>query len=168
MKRCRLTRALIVFFLATTLLVGCGVVLFRDYGKILPSGDVTRIFARYEIDPDINYYISGSNLYPNAILGLKKTHVLEPGLWKPVEITPGLLKTLMTDMQSRASWSNDFLHGFVILDQEGRPIGIWYSLLSARTAVRIKGDGSVAIPPPALNTYEKGWKMGEPLTPSSR
>jgi hypothetical protein len=158
----------ILILLATMLEVGCGVALFRDYGKTLPSGDVTGAFVRHEIDPDLNYYISGSDLYPNAILGLKKTHVLESGLWKRVELTSESLRTLVTDMQSRASWSHDFLHGSVILDNEGRPIGIWYSLLSARTAVRIKGDGSVAIPTPALNTYERGWKMGEPLIPSTR
>jgi hypothetical protein len=168
MKRKGRIPAWILILTGTTLLVGCGAVLFRDYGKILPSGDVTATFERYEFDPDLNYYISGSDLYPNAILGLKKTLALEAGLWKPIEPKQEVLKRFVTDMQSRASWSNDFIHGFVILDQEGRPIGVWYSLLSARTAVRIKDDGTVAIPPPALNTYEKGWKMGEPILPSTR
>jgi len=145
---------------ATTLLVGCGAAHFREYGQILPSGDVTAAFARHEFSPDLNYYYSGSDIYPNAILGLKKTLTLEAGLWKSIDPEPEVMKSFISFMQSRALVNNDFLHGFVILDPEGRPIGIWYSILVARTAVRVKEDGTVAIPPPPLEIHEKGRKMG--------
>ncbi|MBN1614672.1 MAG: hypothetical protein JW950_09430 [Deltaproteobacteria bacterium] len=158
--------AWILMLTAAAVLVGCSAALFRDYGTILPSSDITGTFERYEFDRDLNYYFSGPEVYPNAILGLKKTFALEAGLWKPVDPEPEVMRRFVSDMQSRALLNNEFLHGFVIRDPEGRPIGIWYSILSARTSVRVKADGTVAIPPPPIRDDDRRWRMGN--IPSSR
>ena len=47
------------------------------------------------------------------------------------------------------------LHGFDMLDDKGRPIGVWYSIMTARTLVRMQEDGTVRIDTPDLETYEK-------------
>ncbi len=40
-------------------------------------------------------------------------------------------------------------------DNNGRPIGVWYSLLRARTFLRMQENGTVRIDTPDLETYEK-------------
>ena len=42
----------------------------------------------YQMDADMNYYFSGSEIYPNAIIGLKKKYVLDNDLWKPIKPDP--------------------------------------------------------------------------------
>ena len=44
---------------------------------------------------------------------------------------------------------------FELLDRGGKKIGFWYSLLSARTFLRFEEDGTVLLPTPDLDTYEK-------------
>ncbi len=42
-----------------------------------------------------------------------------------------------------------------MLDNNGKPIGVWYSILSAQTFLRMNDDGTVRIDTPDLDTYEK-------------
>ena len=137
-------------------LTGCaGLRVTANYGKIVPSGEVTHAFERYELNPNFNYFISGPELYPNALIALDRSYALEPDLWKRMEFTPQTFRTLIIDMQSMAFRIRDFQHGFAILDDKGRPIGVWYSLLSAATWVKMAGDKTVVIATPDLQVYEK-------------
>ena len=47
------------------------------------------------------------------------------------------------------------LHGFVILDDKGKQIGVWYSILKATTksSVRMKDDKTVLIDTPDIDTW---------------
>jgi hypothetical protein len=42
-----------------------------------------------------------------------------------------------------------------MLDDKGRRIGVWYSILTAPTFVRMQEEGTVRIDTPELETYEK-------------
>jgi hypothetical protein len=44
------------------------------------KGYVTKAFEKYQVNSNYNYYISGSDVYPNAIIGLDKALTLEPDL----------------------------------------------------------------------------------------
>jgi hypothetical protein len=59
-------------------LTACSGQIFRNYGRIEPNGKVTDGFERYEINPEFHYYISGSDLFPNALMGLHKGYHLDP------------------------------------------------------------------------------------------
>jgi hypothetical protein len=48
-----------------------------------------------------------------------------------------------------------FLYGFNLLDPHGAPIGIWYSIQTARTCLQIRDDGTIRIDPPDLDTYQQ-------------
>ena len=133
---------------------GCAGLLNGNYGKIVPDGNVMHAFESYQVNPDLNYYISGSDVYPNAIMGIDKRYSLNSTLWKKVEFTPQTLKSLVDDMKAKVSEINQTLHGFTILDTKGNDIGNWYSILSARTTVKIE-DHSVVISTPDLDTYDK-------------
>ena len=146
--------AAIVFFLIVT---GCASLLraSANYGQIVPNADVTQSFERFEINPNFNYFISGSEPYPNALIALDKTYTLEPTLWKKVEFTPQTFRTLITDMQNKAILGGEIQIGFSILDGNRRAIGAWYSLRDFPTWVKMAGDKTVVIPPPDSSTYER-------------
>ncbi len=153
MQRC-------VFLLLATLLclaaAACTAPLFRNYGRISPNGETTQAFENYRVSGELNYYISGSDLYPNALMGLHRDHRLDPGtLWKKVEMTPTLMKEIVGFMQTKAFEFRQFPHGFELSNEKGQAIGVWYSILSARTFLHMEENGTVRIDTPDLETYEK-------------
>jgi hypothetical protein len=129
--------------------------LFKGYGSINPDHNVTRSFAAFQTNPNFNYYYSGSDVCPNALIGLDKKFKLEPDLWKEMETTPKDFKNKVYQMQTKALTYFQSQHGFVILDDRGRQIGVWYSMLAATTSVKMKDDQTVLIDTPPLGTYLK-------------
>jgi hypothetical protein len=141
--------------------------MFRNYGRFNPSDEVNQAFATYQVNKDFRYYISGADLYPNALLGLNRDYRLDPGtLWKEVQMTPEKMKEIVEHMNTKASQHLEFQKSFELLDNNGRPIGVWYSLAKARTSLRMQEDGTVRIDTPDLDTYEK--KAGSLLMDSDR
>jgi fructose 1,6-bisphosphatase len=136
---------------------GCAGSLFMNYGKISPNMEVTNAFETYQINTEYNYYISGSDVYPNAIIGLDKGYTLESDLWKEVEMTPKRLRELVTDMKDKATTVNYGmpLYGFAMLDDKGNQIGVWYSILEAKTFLKMKDNRTVIIYTPDIDTYDK-------------
>ncbi len=125
----------------------------KGYGAINPDRFVTGAFETFQINPDYNYFYSGSDVYPNALIGLDKKYKIEPDLWKKIETTSGGFKDMISQMQSKVLSIGQSLHGFAIIDDKGRPIGAWYSILSAATTVKMLDDQTVLIYQPPLNTY---------------
>ncbi len=136
--------------------MACAGQFFRDYGRINPSNEATRAFETYQVNPSFRYYITGSDVYPNALMGLNRDYRLDPrSLWKEVTMTPAKMKELVEDMKTKAAEYRLFQYGFEMSDDKGRPIGVWYSILAARTFVRVQEDGTVRIDTPKLDTYER-------------
>ena len=135
---------------------GCAGLRVSGYGHIDPSGDVTRAFENYEVKPGLNYYVSGSDMYPGAIIGIDKRYVLATELWKKKEFTPETLKELVLNMKTKAmDLGLIVVHGFNIVDEGGTDIGDWYSILHATTSVKRIEDNQFIIPPPPLDIYEE-------------
>jgi hypothetical protein len=89
-------------------------------------------------------------------MGLHRSYRLDSEtLWKEVQMTPEKMKEIVEHMNTKASVRMDFHKGFEMLDNSGRPIGVWYSLARARTSLQIREDGTVRIDTPDLDTYEK-------------
>jgi hypothetical protein len=137
--------------------------MFRNYGRFNPSDEVYQAFATYQVNKDFRYYVSGPDLFPNAIMGLNRSYQLDPRtLWREVQMTPEKMKEIVGYMISRS-----FFHrqtGFELLDNNDRPIGVWYSFLEMRTFLSIQEDGTVRIDTPELDAY--GRKTGSPMTPA--
>lgn len=145
-----------MFLLAACLaLASCGG-LFKEYGRIDPAPAVEEELEAYRLRPEYRYYISGSDVYPNALMALRRDLRLDPRtLWKEVEMSPGKMREIVEAMKKRASQVRQFQYGFEIKDDKSRPIGMWYSLLWAATLVRMNEDGTVRIDTPELDVYEK-------------
>jgi hypothetical protein len=131
--------------------------LLRNYGTINVKGEVTQAFESYHVNSEFRYYVSGGLMYPNALMGLHRDYRLDPKtLWKAV---PGMTTAKMTEivdnMKTKASRHNMFQFGFEMTDNKGRPIGVWYSVLWARTFLRMNEDGTVRIDTPDLDVYER-------------
>jgi len=125
------------------------------YGKIRPNRDVTEAYETFRVDQNQIYYISGSDIYPNAIIGIDTAWKLESDLWKKKDLTSQSLKDVVQNMQSKAAETNVMLHGFVILDNKGRKIGDWFSIMDVTTIVEITGEKSVIVSPPPVDTYRQ-------------
>jgi len=136
---------------------GCASMPLKNYGSIVADGRVTAAFDKYQVNPNYDYFYSGSEVYPNAVMGLDKAYALESDLWKKVDMTPAKLREIVTYMKDKAATVNlmTSLHGFVILDDKGKQIGVWYSILKATTksSVRMKDDKTVLIDTPDIDTW---------------
>jgi hypothetical protein len=127
-----------------------------NYGLITPSERVAGEFARFNVTSEYRYYSSGSALYPNAILGLRKELRLDPRtLWKEVAMTPLTMKELVGAMQTKVFGLGLYLYGFELTTPDGSPVGSWYSIPTARTLLRMNEDGTIWIETPDIDTYEK-------------
>src|SRR3989304_10337368 len=95
----KMTISKVGYFLTVLLtLAGCAV-LTSGYGKFITDEMVTKNFEAFQIDPDMNYYTSGSDTYPSAIMGLKKKFTLDNDLWKPLKPDPKAFRELVQNMQ---------------------------------------------------------------------
>jgi hypothetical protein len=140
--------------------MGCTGTFFKNYGGIAPDRDATKAFETYQINPDFNYYTSGSFVYPNALMGLEKTYILDSDLWKKIEPTPQEFREIIQNMQTKALNLGLQQHGFVIMDNKEKRIGVWYSILTARTVIKMMEGGKVVIFTPDLDTYERYERNG--------
>ncbi|MEN6318422.1 MAG: hypothetical protein ABFD82_06660 [Syntrophaceae bacterium] len=149
----------ITFYVMCILIVlpsgGCTSSFFKNYGKITPDSKAAQAFETYQINHNYNYYISGSDVYPNVVIGLDKAYKLEPDLWKHIDMTPQKLREFVIDMQDKVGSLNFklFFHGFALFDDKGKQIGIWYSILEATTSLKMKDEHTVIIITPDIDTY---------------
>ena len=133
--------------------IGCA---GANYGSIDPNTAATKAFEAYQTDPDMNYYYSGPYANPNALIGLKKSYALNSDLWKPIDPQPKLIKEFITGMQNIASEHGECQHGFIIRDNKGNTIGVWYSILRATTFIKMGSGNQVEIITPDLILFKTG------------
>ena len=151
----------LVCVLILLLTLGCAGWRMSGYGHIDPNRDITQSFESYEVKPELNYYISGRDIYPTAIIGIDKRYTLVSKMWKKREFTPETFKKLVLNMQTKAL-DLDFVHifGFNILDKEGKDIGDWYSIHQATTSVKGIENNRLIIAPPPFDIYDEKYHRG--------
>lgn len=81
-------------------------------------------------------------------------------------MTPEIFTRIVTNMQMRLlSCCGQRQAGFVILDDKGKQIGIWYSLLMGNIGVKMKEDAKVIIYPPKEDIYIQYEEKGSGFKP---
>jgi hypothetical protein len=123
------------------------------YGALRPSKEVTDAFETFRVDLGKEYYLSGPDVYPNAVIGIDKSRALVTDLWKKTDLTTEKMKELVGNMHSKAMEHMAFLQGFDILDDRGAKIGEWFSLPGMSIVIRMKGEDRVSISTPPLDVY---------------
>jgi hypothetical protein len=126
-----------------------------QYGSFEPNEGIRQAFEAYRVNPELNYYTSGSDVYPNAIMGLNKRYTLDTPLWKQVDMTPEKLRDTVQGMQQKADELNLSLQGWSLRDEGGQEIGVWYSVLFATTSISVGASNRVEVFRPPQNTYSK-------------
>lgn len=115
------------------------------YGDIVLDDAAKKSFESYRMDPAMNYYYSGSDANPNAIIGLNKAYELDNDLWKPIEPDNKLFKGFVRGLQHRASEYSMSQYGFAIKDDHGKSIGIWYSVFNVKIMLVKMGTGNKVV-----------------------
>jgi len=123
------------------------------YGKLRPSPEATAAWESFRVDPEKVYYLSGSDVYPNALMGIDKSFELEPELWKRREMTADGMRELIGNMRAKALDQGTSMHGFDILDEKERKIGEWYSLPGLSIVIRTIGENRISITTPPVEVY---------------
>lgn len=131
---------------------GCASMM-HGYGTFAPDQDAEKNFESFQIDPDINYYYSGSDVYPIVIMGLKKQYVLDNDLWTPLQSDPKLFKNLIQDMQQKARDHGVMQRGFVLKSPDGQIIGVCYCTYKVRMSLKMGEGNKVVVYTPDVNSY---------------
>ncbi|MDD5170727.1 MAG: hypothetical protein PHN75_18065 [Syntrophales bacterium] len=128
-------------FLALLMMAGCAT--FKsNYGTVSLDQAVQKQFEAFQLDPDVNYYFSGAEAYPTAIMGLKKAYILDNNLWKRIKPNSEIFTYVVQSMQEKASQYTRQLRGFILKDPQGKAIGVWYSVITIQPMIVKMGEGN--------------------------
>ena len=124
-----------------------------NYGRFIPSKEATAAYESFRVDSNLNYYTSGPDAYPNAIIGIDNTWNLETDLWKKRDLDSRSMQEIVLNMQAKVTDQGLTLHGFDILDNNGKKIGNWFSIIGIVMVVKITGEKRAVVHPPPVDTY---------------
>jgi hypothetical protein len=124
------------------------------YGSLRPSLETTNAYLSFQVNPGMKYYLSGSDVYPNAIIGINRSWTLESDLWKPIEIDSKTLKGLIENMKSVGLGSGVIPYGYEIFDDREGKIGDWFSLPGQNVTVWLRGENRFELSTPE-NLYSQ-------------
>lgn len=132
-------RNLIVILLITIpLSTGCS----GNFGNYKRSNDVNKIFESLQILPDHNYYYSGSDVEPEAIIAVHKSYTLTSAdLWWKTEPDSKKLKGWVDNMNQKITRPSK---GYYILDPNGKQVGMYYTPWN-KGFVKMEGENHVSI-----------------------
>lgn len=143
-------------FLILVLVLFIGFIVFfmsrsvESYGMLRPSEAATENFRLYHPAADHDYYFSGPESYPLAIIAVERRLRFDSAEhWMKVEPGEGSLKPLIEGMNSRALLLNQNLRGYEMVDHRGERVGEWYSAVGIQAVIRRTGIDSVEIYPPS-------------------
>ena len=122
------------------------------YGRLKRNRDVNQSFENYKILPDHKYYTSGRADIPHAIIGIQNNYKLRPGLWQEINLTRPLLRGWVSQMDNIYGYPP---YGSVILDDNGKRIGVWYSSKQWTTVI-IEENNEIAVLAPETPGFRSG------------
>ena len=115
-----------------------------NYANMKYSREVTDMFNAYEVPPDHLWYYSGPDSMPYAFIGVNKAYHLESRFWKPVDLSPDILRSWLNFKSGDRANQTTTIFGIRIIAPNGEDIGYWYSVRNPTDigVVRI-GEGNV-------------------------
>jgi hypothetical protein len=124
-------RKIIALCIAGLSTIGCQM---ENVGSIERSPDVTAAFESLRVPSDHRYYFLNQENNPFGVAGLKSGWVIESPEWPSVEPSSPVFKKVV-DLVKGFPAQGGRSEGFIILDRQKNPIGIWYSSLGAGITV---------------------------------
>lgn len=120
----------------------------KRYGVIRPSMEATNAYLAFRVDPAMSYYLSGSEVYPNGIIGVHPSWTLQSDLWKPVAMDSPSLKRYIENMKSLGLPSGVIPYGYEICDDGTGKIGNLFSLPGQNMTVWLREQNRFEISTP--------------------
>jgi hypothetical protein len=115
-----------------------------------PSDAVTENFQSNRAVPDLDYWFSGPESQPLAIIGVEKRLRFDSAKhWMKVGSGEESLQRLTEGMKSRANPMNRNIRGFEMVDERGERVGEWYSAVGVQAVIKRTGIDSVEVWPPS-------------------
>ncbi|MGA8282275.1 MAG: hypothetical protein WB853_15375 [Desulfobacterales bacterium] len=99
-----------------------------NYGRLEISNAVGQAFRNYEMLDHYQYYYSGRENKPSAIIGIDPAFQFSSKFWTAIE--PSQFKTMV----GRMFPDYGFLYGAYMMAPDGRKAGVWYSWVNIFTA----------------------------------
>lgn len=150
------TNIFIIFMSAILLTSGCATTASKNpLGGIKESSDATRQYRALTINPEYNYFYSGTTQQPDVIMGIDKDYQVVSKFWLPVDLTKEKLEywVIWGDRESEFDgFSTRYLGrymGAYIVDPGGTVIGDWYS--KKDWGIFEFPGGNVVVPHPPRN-----------------
>ena len=134
-------------------LTGCAAI--GKSSGVTPSQEATDIWHSYEILPNYRYYYSGPDAQPFYIIGIDDNYHFQSKLWKPVDLSPEMLKNWINYIRPRVGYK-PWLYGADITGPNGERIGLWYSVRDWRFtgSATLGGNNQVFVTMPT-DVYER-------------
>lgn len=129
-------------------LTGCATTAKKSSG-VVTSREATEIWHSYQILPNYHYYFWGPVSQPFYLVGIDDKYKLVSNQWKPVDLTPAMLKNWFNYIDPRVGFS-PFPWGSFIIGPNGERIGLWYSVRDWRRVggAHLAKDNQVSLTTP--------------------
>jgi hypothetical protein len=127
--------------LTTVFFVGCGSV---TYGRLENDPEITQVFKNSQILSNYQYYISGFQRVPYAIIAIDGNYHLRSGNWQALDMDSSTLNQIVFRMDQVYSLTP---RGAWIVDDKGHRLGVWYSSQYQTTVQREKDNQIVVVSP---------------------
>lgn len=134
--QCRWTTTLsyMVRFLLLLAFAGCAQAL-HNTAWFVEDNELDATFNAGQVLPDYQYYYSGPDAEPLAILGVRRDYQFEKGLWKEIDLTESQMQKWLERIQNPYRSLRYRYDGSYIVDKEGNRVAIWFSILDRVTAM---------------------------------
>ena len=156
-KSINLLKYFIYFFIVASLmtLMGCAANT-ANIGRLAYSNEVTQTFESYTVLENHNYYYSGPDTYPMAVVAIHTDYRLDSRLWKPIDMTPEQLRKWLSYRTVRVGYSGS-TYGSTILGPDNQVIGAWYSIQDWRDEgwVKVFADNRIMVSTPVVNPNQR-------------
>jgi hypothetical protein len=140
------TKSTTIILIALIVHLGCA----ENYGRLQRSQEVNDIFKSYQVLSDHRYYYSGPEGRPEAILGIHRDYTLKTTQWTEVVLTENLLRKWVDWLNFHFdTYVRYFPAGYVILDPNGKQVGVWYSIWDDAPVI-FKEDNVIEVYPPIM------------------
>jgi len=121
--------------------VGCG---SATYGRLESSPEITKVFKDGQILSSYQYYISGFQRIPYAIIAVDSNFQLRSRGWQALDMDAAALNQIVFRMDAVYSLKP---RGAWIVDNEGNRLGVWYSS-QYHTTVERKQNNQILVASP--------------------
>jgi hypothetical protein len=141
-----------LFLMATAdFLAGCA----GNYGRIARDEKTNESFLEGEISREYNYFYTGPQSLPSAILKIEKEYELVSDLWIPFESPEENVGTSVENLQFYHENHGRYRpYGYRIVNCEGKIVGGWYSIWDWTAVKCLEGNKIDVFPPPLGKPYD--------------